>query len=226
MPKRFAKHVAGALPAVFVVIPARYVPANGARRRPGMTRSTFPTDSRVSVGARRRWLRAAAVMGRLRNAIRAFAFEEHGPTDAVDLLNRMIHFLDPDEMATMIYGVLDPRRRELTLVNAGHLPPLICRRDEEAQFLDVEPQPPIGAVSSSRGQVSSVQLQPGSTVLLYTDGIVERRHESLDDRLEMLRKVVDCDADLDELADRDGRSRRSVNKTDADMRRLCFACQR
>ena len=193
------------LPAVFgVEFAARYVPAEGGRVGGDWYDAFKLPNGQVAIivgDVVGRGLRAAAVMGRVRNALRAFAFEEHGPAEAVDLLNQMIHFLDPDEMATLIFGTLDPRRREFSIVNAGHLPALICPAEGEPYFIDAESQPPIGAVTSVRGQVHTVQLQPGSTVLLYTDGVVERRHVSLDDRLELLRSSVDCTQDLQTLAD-------------------------
>jgi anti-sigma regulatory factor (Ser/Thr protein kinase)/putative methionine-R-sulfoxide reductase with GAF domain len=138
-----------------------------------------------------RGLRAASVTGRLRNALRAYAFEGLEPAKVVDSLNAMMHFLDPDEMATLIYGVIELEQRRISIVNAGHLPPVIVDGDGHATFFDRSGTPPLGARPSLRSVMHNVELEPGSLVIFYTDGLVERRNESLNDRLELLRRVAE-----------------------------------
>ena len=148
-----------------------------------------------------RGIRAASVMGRLRNALRAYAFEGLAPARVVDQLNALTHFLDTDEMATLLYAVVDPVKRELTMVNAGHLPPVVSRPGRPAEFFDRSGTPPLGARPSLRSTAHILELEPGTVVLLYTDGLVERRAVSLSDRLEMLRQLIDADRAFDSLPD-------------------------
>jgi len=193
------------LPFVFGLdFAARYVPAGGEGIGGDWYDAFVLPNGNVAIAVGDvvgRGLRAAAVMGRLRNALRAFAFEGHSPEETLELMNAMIRFLDQDEMATLIYGVLDPRKRRLTIANAGHLPPVVSHPRQRAALVDVSTHPPLGASFSSRADALTVDLVPGSTVLLYTDGIVERRSVPLDERLTMLCDVVDWDGPLDGLVD-------------------------
>src|SRR5205807_1059861 len=129
------------LPRVFgVEFHARYVPAEGGQVGGDWYDAFMLPDGRTAVAVGDvvgHGLRAAAVMSRLRNSLRAFAFEGHEPARVVELLNEMVHFLDSAEMATLIYGVLDARRRQLTVVNAGHLPAIIARLDTGAEFIEL-----------------------------------------------------------------------------------------
>ena len=193
------------LPRAFgVQFLARYAPAAGGQVGGDWYDAFALPDGRIAVAVGDvvgRGLRAAVVMSRVRNSLRAFAFEGHDPARTVELLNEMIHFLEVDEMATLIYGVLDPRLRELQLVNAGHLPGVLCRPGSDAEFVELESHPPLGVRSATRPATTTLRLGPGDSFVLYTDGIVERRDSSLDDRLELLRSVIDCDSDMDKLAD-------------------------
>lgn len=146
-----------------------------------------------------RGLRAASVTGRLRNALRAYAFEGLEPAKVVDGLNAMLHFLDPDEMATLIYGILDLEERTLSIVNAGHLPPVVIDANGQATFFDRSGTPPLGARSSLRSMTHVVQLDAGSVVIFYTDGLVERRTEPLNDRLEALRRLAESNVPIADL---------------------------
>jgi serine phosphatase RsbU (regulator of sigma subunit)/anti-sigma regulatory factor (Ser/Thr protein kinase) len=194
------------LPSLFgVELCARYVPAEGGQVGGDWYDAFMLTDGRVAIAVGDvvgRGLRAAAVMSRLRNSLRAFAFEGHEPTRTLELLNQMVNVLDSEEMATLIYGILDLRRHELCVVNAGHLPPIVCAPDTESTFLDVEPHPPLGVVTSTHPRMHTMALTPGSTVVLYTDGIVERRTSPLEERMDVLRGLVDCETDLEPMANR------------------------
>jgi anti-sigma regulatory factor (Ser/Thr protein kinase)/putative methionine-R-sulfoxide reductase with GAF domain len=145
-------------------------------------------------------LHAASVMGRLRNTVRAYAVAGFPPAEVVDGVQASMEALDPEEMATLLYAVLDPDARELTIVNAGHPPPLLMVPGSEPAFLETQRRPPLGARVGRSASAHSVRLEPGSTVLLYTDGLVELRTEPLEDRLELLRVTAATVADLNELA--------------------------
>ena len=89
-------------------------------------------------------------------------------------------------MATLCYGVLDPVRGRMEISVAGHPPPLLVQPGRSAEFVDTRPAPPIGADVSSRYSSTIVDLEPGATLVLFTDGLVERRGETLDVGLKRL----------------------------------------
>jgi anti-sigma regulatory factor (Ser/Thr protein kinase) len=144
--------------------------------------------------------RAASMMGQFRNALRAYAAEGLPPADVLGRLNTFAHQQDLGEMATVVYAVLDPVAGTFSVSSAGHQPPLICT-GRKAWFLSVPTRPPIGAVRETRfGEVTRT-LEPDDVVLLYTDGLVERKWESIDDGLERLRGSARASGDLDELCE-------------------------
>jgi anti-sigma regulatory factor (Ser/Thr protein kinase) len=125
-------------------------------------------------------------MGQLRNALRAFATDVLDPAMVVHRLNRFAFEQGPTEMATLCYATFDPHRGELAWTLAGHPPPLVVPPGAEPVFLAARPAPPIGADPRGRFRTATTVLATGTTLLLYTDGLVERRGESLDIGLERL----------------------------------------
>jgi serine phosphatase RsbU (regulator of sigma subunit)/anti-sigma regulatory factor (Ser/Thr protein kinase) len=138
-----------------------------------------------------RGLRAAAVMGRLRSALRAHALgHQSDPALIIDLVDRQLRHFDPDEMATAVVAILEPSFERIHLSSAGHPAPLLAAGDGPARYLDVVPDPPIGVASRTRRRSVTADLPPGAVVCFYTDGLVERRGRPLEDRLERLRNAV------------------------------------
>jgi anti-sigma regulatory factor (Ser/Thr protein kinase) len=133
--------------------------------------------------------RAAALMGQLRNAVRAYAFEGRSPAQIMDRVNGLLLDGSSDYMATLIFGILDAETGNFCFVNAGHPPPLLLTSPTEARFLDNGNGPPVGSLPTARYTESTTQLSPGATLLLYTDGLVEDRTTPLDEGLQRL-----CDA--------------------------------
>lgn len=129
---------------------------------------------------------AAAVMGQLRCALRALALEGDPPAVVGARLNRLI---PQGAMATLLYLVLDPDTMEAHYINLGHVPPLIMTPPGMPRFLDGG-APPLGAKLWSSCSESSIVLAPGSTLLLYTDGLVETRGESIDRGLARLAHAL------------------------------------
>jgi PAS domain S-box-containing protein len=136
-------------------------------------------------------LAAASMVGRLRSAMRAYALEGHAPADVVDRLNQLVWSeVEDGHMTTMVYVVIDPLEATVTWVNAGHLPPLAVTGDGIARFLDGPSSVPLGVMSYPSYEAAEVDLPLGGTVLLYTDGLVERPGELLDEGLDRLAATV------------------------------------
>jgi PAS domain S-box-containing protein len=122
---------------------------------------------------------AAAAMGQLRTALRAFTLEGHPPERALALLAHFLDGLASAELATALCATLDTRTGALRLASAGHPPPVLVAADGTAALLDVPAAAPLGAGDIAPRPREAV-LEPGATLLLYTDGLVERRDESLE----------------------------------------------
>jgi serine phosphatase RsbU (regulator of sigma subunit)/anti-sigma regulatory factor (Ser/Thr protein kinase) len=162
-------------------------------------------------------IRAASLMGQLRNGLRAYARDGRSPAAVLEQLNELLTEVDsPDHMATLVFGVFDSCTGELTLANAGHLPPLLCRPDGTAEYLQCGPGLPLGALPETRYRNTTFTIEPGSTLLLYTDGLVEGRQLPLDDGLERLRSSMLGQADCAEVCDvvLDGLSLAGPNRDD------------
>jgi len=134
---------------------------------------------------------AAAVMGQVRSALRAFATEGHPPAVVLDRLQRL---MEPDGMVTAVYVTVDLDRWTLHYANAGHLPPMLVRPDGTVQPLPGG-QIPLGGRLTRAYQTEAADLAPGGTLVLYTDGLVEARGSSLDDRLTLLEETLASAAD-------------------------------
>jgi PAS domain S-box-containing protein len=134
-------------------------------------------------------LRAAASMGQLRNAFRAYGMVEASPAEVVARINRLVMSGVEQVMATVLYLVLDRETGEVSFSAAGHPPPLVIAPDGP-RFLEGGRSVPIGAADPAVFRESTAILPPGSALLLYTDGLVERRDTPLDERLDQLAEVA------------------------------------
>jgi anti-sigma regulatory factor (Ser/Thr protein kinase)/putative methionine-R-sulfoxide reductase with GAF domain len=133
-----------------------------------------------------RGFRAAAVMAQLRSGLRAYALDERSPLEVIERLNTLLRQLEPGRTATLVYIVLDPLSNTLEIVSAANAPPVLVSPEGEAELVELPPAPPLGASASSAYQVVTGEVLPGSRLMLYTDGLVERPGESLDVGLERL----------------------------------------
>jgi serine phosphatase RsbU (regulator of sigma subunit) len=145
---------------------------------------------------------AATTMGQLRNALRAYALEDASPTRILARVNRAAHLLEVSDLATCICAVLDPTTMEVEWASAGHLPPLLSPADGAGRLLGGEPGPPLGVTTAAEYRQHTERLQPGDTLLLYTDGLVERRGTPIDAGLEALEELVLGPADPEDVCDR------------------------
>jgi PAS domain S-box-containing protein len=147
-------------------------------------------------------LRAAATMGQLRNAFRAYGLVESSPAEVVARINRLVMSGVEDVMATVVYLVLDRETGEVSYSSAGHPPPLVLTPDGP-HFLEGGRSVPIGASDPAVFREETAVIPPGSSLLLYTDGLVERREVGLEERLGQLAEVAGAAGDdLDALCDR------------------------
>jgi hypothetical protein len=128
-----------------------------------------------------RGLPAAAVMGQLRSAIRALLLESHSPAHVLAALDRFAALVPGAVCSTVFCAVIDPAARVLRYSSAGHVPAIVVDRDGSADFLTAAGSLPLAVVDDLVRPEHDVVLAPGSTLLLYTDGLVERRDEDLDD---------------------------------------------
>jgi serine phosphatase RsbU (regulator of sigma subunit) len=146
---------------------------------------------------------AAATMGQLRSAVRAFATAGHPPGDVMTGTNRLLIDLDPDHLASCCYLLLDPESATAHVVNAGHCPPLLHWPDGDTEILDLPGGPLLGVERTFDYPPSQLNLPPGSLLALYTDGRVETRDTDISIGIDRLRThLAHAAADfLDDLAD-------------------------
>ncbi len=152
-----------------------------------------------------RGIEAAATMGQMRSALRAILMQADDCGAMAERLNRFALGLGDCVLTTVVLAVFEPATGRLRYTNAGHPPPLVVGADGEAVYLEGVPAPPMGVVETPRYKQRTVQLEPGSTLLLYTDGLVEAPTQSLDAGLERLREAgaaAAAGADVEELCDR------------------------
>ena len=141
-------------------------------------------------------IHAASVMGRVRPALRAYVLDGHDPMEAIRRLDRLMKELGPAELTTIFHLHLDPAENAATYVRAGHPPALLRLPGGEVQVLDGAGSEPLGIFEDSDYSAHSVQVPPGSLLLLYTDGLIERRDEPLEAGLDRLKEALrDAPAD-------------------------------
>ncbi|MFD8522313.1 SpoIIE family protein phosphatase [Streptomyces capillispiralis] len=143
---------------------------------------------------------AAATMGRLRTATHTLASLNLDPAVLLEHLDRITSGLD-QAIATCVYVVHDPRERQCLIANAGHLPPARVRAGHAPELLDLPTGVPLG-VGGVAFSTTAVELEPGDRLVLYTDGLVETRRHTLDERLDRLLTLLDHPGEsLEEVCD-------------------------
>jgi serine phosphatase RsbU (regulator of sigma subunit)/anti-sigma regulatory factor (Ser/Thr protein kinase) len=135
-------------------------------------------------------VRAAATMGQLRNAIRAFSLDRLKPSTTLGRLSRLADEVIETSFATVVYAELDPQTGVCRYASAGHPPPLAATLDGRLEYLEGGRGLPLGTGMSTSYRQAVTELPHGSVLLFYTDGLIERRGRSLDEGLERLRAAV------------------------------------
>jgi serine phosphatase RsbU (regulator of sigma subunit) len=149
-----------------------------------------------------RGLRAASTMAELRFAIHAYAAQDDPPAVILSKLSRLVNVDRGGQLATILCALVDVEARNVTVTSAGHLPPLLIS-DGSGEFIRSQVGMPIGVSANATYASTAVAAPPAATLLAFTDGLVERRGESIDAGLARLERAATSQpAALDELLDR------------------------
>jgi serine phosphatase RsbU (regulator of sigma subunit) len=146
-----------------------------------------------------RGVEAATIMAQLRYTVRAYLLEGHGPGAALGMCSHQLDIAEDGHFATILVGVGDLATREITMANAGHLNPLVISGASDASgagssFVDTAVGPPIG-IGPATYPETTVVMAPGSTLLAFTDGLIERRGEDIDRGFQRLADAA-TDSDM------------------------------
>src|SRR5512132_632312 len=183
-----------------VLLTARYMPATSDMEIGGDWYDVVQLpDGRVGLAigdVAGHGLRAASTMGQMRMALRVCALEERSPNRVVTRLRHLVRGQLGAEFATLVYLVFDPDSGTVRFANAGHPPPLVVGGTESARYLEGGLGPPLGAVGFPDHHLDvTYHLAVGSTLFLFTDGLVERRGATIRDGLERLKTLVAASGD-------------------------------
>jgi serine phosphatase RsbU (regulator of sigma subunit) len=149
-----------------------------------------------------RGVRAAATMASLRYAIHAYAAQNDPPATILTKLSKLVDVAATGQLATILCALVDVEAHELTVTSAGHLPPLLIS-DGKGTFIEGAVGVPIGVNSGAAYTSTAVSTPRAATLLAFTDGLVERRGESIDTGLERLQQAATANhCDLDALLSR------------------------
>ncbi|MFG2127386.1 SpoIIE family protein phosphatase [Streptomyces sp. NPDC048751] len=135
-------------------------------------------------------VQAAATMGQLRSAVRAFAVGDHPPDEVMRGTNRLLIDLDPGQFASCCYVRLDPLTGVARAARAGHPPPLLRRPDGGTEVVEIPGGVVLGVDPGAGYPVTELCLEPGAILALYTDGLVERPGADIDDGIAALRVAL------------------------------------
>ena len=171
---------------------ARYIPGSGGVGGDWYDVFTLPTGELcVVVGdVAGSGLPAAVIMGRMRSALRAYALETRDPAEVLGKLDRKMQHFEADAMATVLYAVIDPGLDRMDICLAGHFPPVIAYPGQPAELASVPVGLIIGIADPAPRPVTSLPILPGALLCFYTDGLIERRGELIDDGLARLCRAV------------------------------------
>ncbi|WP_406163129.1 SpoIIE family protein phosphatase [Streptomyces canus] len=135
-------------------------------------------------------VQAAATMGQLRSAVRAFALGDRPPDEVMSSTNHLLIDLDPGLFASCCYIRLDPATGVARAARAGHPPPLLRSPDGRTRVLDLPGGVVLGVAPKARYPVTELQMEPGAILALYTDGLVERPGSDIDEGITALRVAL------------------------------------
>ncbi|WP_377273056.1 SpoIIE family protein phosphatase [Peterkaempfera sp. SMS 1(5)a] len=188
-----------------LAVAARYRPAQAFTEVGGDWYDVIPLDddkTALVVGdVMGSGIAAAAAMGRLRTATSTLADLDLSPSRLLCHLDKITQGMEP-YYATCIYAVYDARRAQCRIASAGHLPPVLVHAGGAPELLDLPTGAPLG-VGGVPFETATIHLDPGDRLVLYTDGLVETRHQAIDERLDALLHLLETpDHSLEETCDR------------------------
>jgi putative methionine-R-sulfoxide reductase with GAF domain len=172
---------------------ARYVPAEGRGVGGDWYDAFIVPDGRlwlVTGDVAGHGLRSAVVMGRVKSALRAYALTGDTAQEVLEATNRKVIHFEMGTIVTVICATAVPPYDEFEICSAGHPPPVLAAPNFAAELLDVQPAPPLGVTTTFAPTPRRVALASGGVLLLYTDGLIERRGEPIDEGLERLREAT------------------------------------
>jgi len=174
-----------------IELASRYLPGTAELNVGGDWFDAIPmSDGRLGIAVGDvvgKGVHAAATMAQLRNALRAFSLDRMKPSSTIARLNRLAEEVLETAFATLVYAVVDPETLVCRYTSAGHPPPLALFPDGRVELLEGGRGLPLGTGSNALYRQDVVELPAGSVLVLYTDGLVERRGESIDVGFEELR---------------------------------------
>ncbi|MFC0527410.1 PP2C family protein-serine/threonine phosphatase [Phytohabitans kaempferiae] len=154
-------------------------------------------------------LASAVVMGRLRSALRAYSLIGDDPAEALTRLDRKVHHFEAGNLATVLYATISPDRSTIRMSLAGHLRPVLAAPGQPAVVAEAPVDLPLGLGGhQAERRVAELPFPPGGVLVCYTDGLIERRNEVIDEGIERLRAAVSpgpaewvCDTVMARLAE-------------------------
>jgi serine phosphatase RsbU (regulator of sigma subunit) len=185
--------VPSALPAVAgAELAARYVPGSGAVGGDWYDVFTLPSGQLcVTVGdVAGSGLAAAVIMGRMRSTLRSYALVTADPAEVLGRLDRKMQHFEPEALATVLYAVIEPELDQARICLAGHFPPVIAHPDQPGELARIRGGHMIGLAPDAERPVTTIRIPPGALLCFYTDGLVERPGELIDDGLGRLCRAV------------------------------------
>lgn len=191
----------GLLPTRLPLVPgvqfaSRYVPSEN-RTIGGDWYDVFLTPDRalwmITGDVAGHGLAAAVVMGRVKSALRAYTLLGEGSARVLERTDRKVVHFEMGAMITVVCARAEPPYEQWTISSAGHLPPLLAAPDRSPVLAEVRPDPPLGVQPGCRRTEVSLSLPPGGVLLLYTDGLIERREQDLDTGLTRLQHAASPD---------------------------------
>ena len=185
--------IPSALPAVAgAEMAGRYVPGSGVVGGDWYDVFTLPSGELcVVIGdVAGSGLPAAVIMGRMRSALRAYALETPDPAEVLRRLDRKMQHFEPDALATVLYAVFDPALDQVRVCMAGHFPPVIALPGQPAELASIKTGLMIGVSPDAPRHVTTLPIPAGALLCFFTDGLIERPGQLIDDGLERLRRVV------------------------------------
>lgn len=171
---------------------ARYVPGTGSIGGDWYDVFTLPSGELCVVmgDVAGSGLPAAVIMGRMRSALRAYALETPDPGEVLSRLDRKMGHFEPSAMATVLYAIFDSELDKVRICLAGHFPPVIAVPGQPAELVRVASGLLIGADPGVQRPVTTVAVPPGALLCFYTDGLVERPGQVIDEGLTRLCEAV------------------------------------